>query len=70
MRPYMLLDMQKMTNTKTKVLPPLRVSDDEDSEIRRRAAAAAMPLAKYMRDRCLGKTCAPVNGNAKRTTSQ
>jgi hypothetical protein len=42
------------------VLPVVRVTEAQAAEIRRRATAARMTLAEYMRERALGNACNPV----------
>lgn len=52
--------MPRSLNPKTAVIPPIRVTDEQLEEIDRRAAAAEMTRADYVRERALGKSCAPV----------
>lgn len=57
--------MGRAVNPKSKLMPVFRVTEEQDKEIRRRAQAAAMTLAEYMRERSLGRSCRPVIGQQK-----
>lgn len=52
--------MGRSKHPRRKVIPPTRVNDEEDTEIRRRAEAADMTLADYVRERALGRECRPI----------
>lgn len=51
--------MPKTAFPKTKVLPTVRVTEEQNADIRARAAAARMSLAEYIRRRSLGDDCKP-----------
>jgi hypothetical protein len=52
--------MGRSPKPKTAVIPPVRVTEEQLSEIDRRAEAAEMTRSDYVRERALGKPCAPV----------
>lgn len=53
--------MQRMPGPKgpRTVIPPVTLTPDELAEVDRRAKAAKMPRAEYVRRRALGEACAP-----------
>lgn len=46
------------------IIPAVRVTKAQLAEIDRRAAAARMNRAEYVRERALGRACAPVEPRA------
>jgi hypothetical protein len=47
--------MGKAINPRTAVIPPVRVTPEELAELRKRAEAARMTVAEYVRHRAIGK---------------
>lgn len=52
--------MPRSLKPKSTVIPPVRVTDEQLAEIDRRAEAAEMTRSDYVRERALGRPCAPV----------